>query len=466
MRTPEQRFWRKALAALDGPTTRGGVSIGRRGSSGEHVTLDPELRSQHVYILGRSGYGKSSLMRDMIRQDLRAGNGLALLTPDDEEFRDHLLPSIPKERWDDVVYFDPEDPDFVVPLNPLHLTPGEDLDAKTDETVTALLRMAEDDQTTAIRMRAILRNAVSTLTQIPGSTLLDVDRLIHPRDASFRTWAAAQIPDERERAFWTMVFADFGKDAYTTVATRLDRLLKPRRIRNLLCTPGTCFDFRSAMDSGKILLFRLSSKACGGSANAAIVGQLVIGKLQLAALSRDDTPREARRPFYIYVDEFQKFAGTSLETYKELFERSRKFLTPLTIAHLHTRGIPGALVEHIIGTVTTYILFQLGRPDARRLSRELVYRNSDGDYATISPESLGDLPKFRAYARVEREVHRLHTPGPGKRGKAEVAQEVMRRSRERYAVSTHLPKVPGRTPPAQSGDQQPLEKVDPGDPFA
>ena len=180
-------------AAVDGPI------LGHQfyGDARLPVCLPENLRTRHVYMVGRSGSGKTTLIRNLVLHDLAAGNGLAVITPEAELIEQELLPLIPKERWDDVVYVNPSDTALPVPLNPLHLDDGEDLDLKVAETLSILHRLFDEEGATsgAPRMETILRQALYTLTQVPGSTLLDLEPLLDRQADSFRKRLLQHLPD-------------------------------------------------------------------------------------------------------------------------------------------------------------------------------------------------------------------------------------------------------------------------------
>lgn len=474
MTSPEKRFWKSILAGTKSPTSvpaspPGTISLGLAGESNKPVLLDRDLRTQHTYIIGKSGYGKTTLLRNLIAQDLALGHGMAMLAPDDEFFRDHLLPSIPENRIRDVIYVDPADLDHPVPLNPLHLAPTEEIHEKVDETYRAFLRMVDgqSDAASAHRMERILRASLQTLMAIPGRTLMDMPRLLrrNPEGDKFRTWAVEQLSDELLRNFWTEDYPWFDRTAHQAVMNRLDRLLTPP-VRRMLCTPGACLDFREAMDSRKILLFRVTGKALQGSGNAHMVGQLIVAKLKLAALSREDIPEEDRQFFPVYIDEFQNFCGGSVVDFGEMFSRTRKYRVPLTIAHLETGDISEPLLRHILGTVSTLVFFATSASDARRLCRELVYpRAEDSKLVSLDPNEVISLPRGRAYAKVGGEVLRVRTLPPPARGTRERAHEVIASSRLLYGMGAGAAARSAPTAATQVESKIPLEEIDPGEVF-
>jgi hypothetical protein len=436
-----------------------GVLLGHQLVAGTSVpvVLPETLRSRHVYMVGRSGAGKTTLIRNLIRQDLEAGHGLAVIAPEAELIHEELLPHIPRSRWDDVVVVDPADTDHPVALNPLHLAEGEDLDLKAAETLSVLQRLFDDDSTgSAPRLETILRQALYALMQVPGSTLLDLERLLDRGDESFRVQVIGQLRDEDARRFWSSTYPAYPKDAHLAVVNRLGRLLRPRVVRSLLCAPGG-LDVRRAMDEGRVLLFALSDGLLGEQ-NAQLLGQLVVAKIQLAAMSRADLPKEERRPFYLYIDEFQSFCSTAATSYAAILSRARKYNLGLILAHQQTGQIPEGLMREILGNVSTVVSFSVGATDARRLARELI-GEIDGQPAPVAPQELLSLRIGEAVCRIGRTVMRVATPPAPERGEAHARAEILRRSRERYTVPTNRPRADRAS--AQAGGAPDLDGLDP-----
>lgn len=470
------RLWAKQLSVLQAPPRPtipplpdDAVRLGVDTRSARPVWIDRETRTQHVYVIGKSGKGKTTLLRNMIEQDMRLGHGLAVLAPDDEFYRDFLLPAIPEHRIRDVVYVDPGDMDRPVPLNPLYLAPNEDLHEKVDETYNVFMRLVEGkggESSGAPRMERILRATLQTLMVIPNRTLLDIPRLLrrNPEGEKFRAWATEQLSDEFLRSFWTEDYPGFDKVAHQAVMNRLDRLMTPP-VRRMLCTPGACLNFRDAIDSNKILLFRVTASALKGAGNAHIVGQLIVAKLKLAALSRQDVP-ESQRPFFpVFIDEFQHFCGGSIEDYGEMFSRTRKYRVPLTVAHLETGELSDPLLRHILGTVSTLVFFATGASDARRLCREMVYRREDdGKLVSLDPNEVVYLPRGLVFARVNERVQQVATLPAPDRGTSERARQVVETSRQLYGVGAGAPPGSQRAI-SRSEAPLPLEQIDPGDVF-
>lgn len=439
-----ERLW-KACAETDG------ILLGDHplGETKLPVVLPDALRSRHLYVVGKSGSGKTTLLRNLILQDLDAGRGLAVLAPEAEMLRDELLPFIPEHRWGDLIYVNPADTERPIPFNPLHVEDGEDLDLKVDETFTIFQRVYQDEGTGgAPRMEQILRQGLYLLMRIPGATLLDFERLLDRQDDSFRRWAVAQVNDTESERFWLNSYTAYPKDAHLPLANRLGRFLRPKVVRSLLCAPG-CLNVRRAMDEGKVLLFNLSDGLLG-AANAELLGQLVVAKLQMAAMSRADSPKETRRPFSVYLDEFQTFCGVAATSYERILSRARKYNLSLILAHQQTGQIPEQLMREILGNVATVVCFNVSASDAKRLSRELV-GEVDGESIALDPKELLSLRVGEAWCRIDRNVVYLRTRMAPDDGLNIVRDHVIHQSRLRHGVEPQrplaIPAVPAESRP-------------------
>ncbi|MFH1681495.1 MAG: hypothetical protein ABIH26_12755 [Candidatus Eisenbacteria bacterium] len=442
-----------------------GIFLGEHpiGSRTIPVKLPEKLRARHMYIVGKSGYGKTTLIRNLVLQDLYFGHGIGVIAPEQEMLTEEILPFIPEERWDDVIYVDPADIDRPVSFNPLHVDEGEDVDLKVDETFSILKRVFDDAGAGAApRMEAILRQALYTLMQIPGTTLLDMGKLLDRQDPSFRKWAVDQVSDEEARAFWTSTYPSYPKDAHLALLNRLGRFLRPKVVRNVVCQPGASLDVRRAMDEGRILLFNLSDGILG-EANAQLLGQLVVAKVQMAAMSRAASPKASRTPFYLYIDEFQSFCGVAATSYEKILSRARKYGLGLVLAHQQTGQIPEHLLKEILGNVSTMIAFCVGASDAKRIGREMV-GEIDGVPVPLEPDELLSLRVGEAFCKIERTVFHLKGEPPPEGGSASARDEAVRRSREGWGVrSGREASASGREETEGPGER--IEDIDPGQVF-
>jgi energy-coupling factor transporter ATP-binding protein EcfA2 len=419
-----------------------GTLLGCESGPGEGspVRLLPAQRLKPVLIAGRTGSGKTTLLRHLISQDMEAGAGLAVVAPEAEMITEEILPFVPRARWDDVVLIDPSDCTRPIPFNPLHLDAGEDLDRKAEELTTIFRRAwAEGDGTGAPRMELILGRTVDALLPIPGTTLLDIEPLLDRQDPTFRRWVIDHTSDERVRHFWASTYESYPKDAGLSLINRLGRFLRSRFVRNLLCRPGESFNIRRAMDEGRIVLVNLSDGLLGEE-TASVLGQLFVAKLQIAAMSRADIPAHARRPFYGYLDEWQRTASVAASSYEQIFARARKYRLGLTLGLQHFGQVPEALMRDILANVGTSVIFQVGATDARRLSHELI-GEANGTLVPVHPAELVSLPVGHAVCRIGRTLLRLKTLPPPEHGSEETRDEVIRRSRARYGVDVSADRV-------------------------
>jgi len=365
------------------------------------VRLPHKQRTRHLYIIGKTGSGKTTLLRNIIKQDLESGAGFAVIAPEQEMLTEEIIPMIPDNRRDDLIYINPMDDTRPVPFNPLKLAKGEDFDRRVDETFTIFGRIVGD---TTPRMERILSNTFAALIELKESTLLDIERLLDPTDPTLRQRVCRITKDPLLREFFEKIYPTFPKDAHQPITNRVSKLIRPKRIRTFLCNPTHSLNFRKAMDTGKILLFNLSDGLLGET-TASIIGELIISKLQSAAVSRADTPSAQRKRFYLYIDEFQTFTGVASRSYEVMLSRARKYEMGLVLAHQQTGQIPQPLLKEILGNVGTVVALQVGTDDARKLSREFLLPTADR-YGSLEmkppdPTALVQQPQGEAHAKIE-----------------------------------------------------------------
>jgi len=343
-------------------------------------------RRQHMYILGRTGMGKSTLLETLIASDLAAGNGLALLDPHGDLAR-RVLALIPEARRSDLIDFNPA----VRPLgfNPLQrqADPGRRYLVATN--LLAVFRKVWGEFW-GPRMEHIFRYALLALLEAQNSTLLDLPRLL--TDEGFRRATIAQVNDPAARTFWATEFATYGKnfrgEAVAPVLNKVGSLLASPVIRAVLGEKKSAFSFRDVMDRGRIFVATLSKGSLGEDA-ASLLGALLITGFHLAALRRADTPEDQRRDFYLYVDEVHSFATLSLA---DILHEARKYRLNLVLAHQYLGQLDERLQQAVLGTVGSLVVFRLGTHDARIFADEFFPAFSVGD--------LVSLPRYHVYLRL------------------------------------------------------------------
>ena len=447
-----------------------GLQLGYHATGGGRfpVILPNEYRDKHIYVIGKSGYGKTNFLRYQIFQDLEFGNGIGVLAPEHEMLNDELLPFIPDHRIGDVIYFNPADIECPVVLNPLYIDPDDDIDLHVDEAFTILQRVVGEG---GPRMDEILRHSLYALMERPGSTLLDIEPLLDRNDDAFRKEIIHTTADEQVRRFFQQVYPQMPKDAHLPILNRIGRIVRSKYVRNCLCPPtNTTFspeqiserllNFRNAMDEGKVLLFNLSDGLLGEAASQ-LIGQFIVSKFQTATMSRADESKTERKPFYLYLDEFQNFCGVASKSYEKLLSRARKYRLGLILAHQQTGQLPLELMREIFGNVSTMVSFQVSQSDAAKLSKEFISQY-DFDIESIPSEELLRLNVGEAYCKIARNSFPMCIPHLDESPDRERVRAVIQHSRAAYGIPrlkrTDKPAIhPGQKPPDPLADLDPDE---------
>jgi hypothetical protein len=355
--------------------------------SGAAVMLDLEERRRHVYIVGQTGTGKSTLLLNLIAQDLAAGAGLALLDPHGD-LAEAVLMHVPRARTNDLVYINPADADHPIGFNPLSGVP-EDLKPIVADGVVSAFRHVWPDSW-GPRLDYILTNAVRALLDVPGATLLMLPRLLI--DEAFRVHLVEHhVGDPIVRSFWLNEYAGYGDhfraEAISPIQNKIGKALIEPRLRNMLAQPKSTITLRRLMDEGSIVVCNLS-KGRLGEGVAHLLGALLTTSIAQAALSRADTPPANRRTFHLYADEFQSFAT---ESFALILSEARKYGLTLTIAHQYLDQVPDHLRAAVFGNVGSMIACRTGASDAPILAEQIGLGGAD---------ALLDLPNFTAWSRL------------------------------------------------------------------
>jgi hypothetical protein len=327
-------------------------------------------RSKHMYVIGKTGMGKSTLLENMAVQDIWNGNGVAYIDPHGAS-TEKILEYIPEERVDDVLYFAPFDMEYPVGFNIM-----EDVDPdRRHLVVNGLMSTFEKlwQDAWSARMSYILQNTIQALLEYPGATLLDVNRMYTNKE--FRKRVVENVTDPSVRSFWLDEYAKY-TDRYTQEATpaiqnKVGQLAANPLIRNIVGQPESAFDVRTMMDERKILLVNLS-KGKVGESNATLLGSMMINKIYLAAMSRADVSNQELKQlpnFYTFVDEFQSFANRS---FADILSESRKYKLNLTMTHQYIEQMSEEVRAAVFGNVGTLVTFRVGAYDAEVLEKEFL----------------------------------------------------------------------------------------------
>ena len=331
--------------------------------------IKAEDRTRHMYIIGKTGMGKSTCIENMVVQDIRNGEGFAFIDPHGKSAA-LLLDYIPEDRLKDVVYFAPFDVDNPISFNVMEDV-GPDKRHLVANGLMSAFKKIWGPETFSARMEYILMNALLALLEYPESTLLGVSRML--TDKVYRKKIVDNVKDPSVRAYWVDEFAkyseNYAKEAVPGIQNKLGQFTSNPLIRNIIGQPKSSFDLRKMMDERKILIVNLS-KGQLGEGNAALLGGMIITKIYLAAMSRADlTEGELKKlpNFYMYVDEFQSFAN---ESFADILSEARKYKLALTVAHQYIKQMDEKVADAVFGNVGTQIMFRVGAPDAEVLEKE------------------------------------------------------------------------------------------------
>ncbi len=327
-------------------------------------------RSKHVYVIGKTGMGKSTLLENMAVQDIRNGEGMAFVDPHGKS-ADLLLNYIPENRINDVIYFAPFDTD-----NPISFNVMEDVGVDKRHLVVSGLMSAFKKiwvDAWSARMEYILNNILLALLEYPDSTLIGVNRMLS--DKEYRNKVVQNVTDPSVKTFWVDEFAKYGErymqEAGAAIQNKIGQFISNPLVRNIIGQSKSTFDIREIMDTKKIMIINLS-KGRVGEMNANLLGSMLVTKIYLGAMSRADvSERELERlpQFYLYVDEFQSFAN---ESFADILSEARKYKLSLTIAHQYIEQMSDEVRAAVFGNVGTMITFRVGAFDAAVLEKEFA----------------------------------------------------------------------------------------------
>ncbi len=393
--------------------------------------IRPDDRRRHVYVIGKTGMGKSTLLENMIFSDIISGKGIGVIDPHGDLI-EAILRFTPKSRSNDVVLFDPADRDYPVSFNMLEAADPTQRPLICSGLMSVFTKLWPE--AFSGRMEHILRNTLLALLENEGSSMLGILRMFG--DDAFRIKMVSRVTDPVVKAFWETEYTSWSDkyrtEAVAAIQNKIGQLLTTPLIRNIVGQVKSTLDVRHAMDTGKIVLVNLS-KGKIGEDTSAFLGSMLVTKFQIDAMSRANIPEKDRRDFYLYVDEFQNFATKSFAT---ILSEARKYRLALTMAHQYVGQLTigqgdTSLRDAVFGNVGSMVSFQIGSDDAEDLSLQFE--------EMVSQKDILSLPKYHAYIRlmidgIPSKPFSVSTLPPPKFEQDEKRVQIIRElSRERYA---------------------------------
>jgi hypothetical protein len=446
------------------------LGINKHQGSSTPIGLTGDERERHIYIVGGTGNGKTTMLEYGIVQDIRAGKGVAIIDPHGDSSK-KLLGYIHKERVKDVIYLNPSDLDYPIGLNLLELSKGlsgselaHAKDMVTEAVISVLQKIFDSgSEANAYRIERVLRNAVHTAFTVPDATLFTVLRLL--TDTTYRNKVSNKLEDASLKRFWKEEMGKAGDMQRVKISggpiARIERFERSESAKRMLGQATSTIDFDDILATSKILICNFSKGRLGESTST-LFGTTVLAKLQLAAWRRDEIASKDRVPFYVYVDEFQNFAS---ESFLSLFSEARKYKLFLTMAQQSVSQLQAkTMVNTILDNVGTVIGFRSKSPATEKL---LLHQFSP----YIEPGEIMNLPTYNFYIKIA--ALESHEPMSGEtllledEGDERIAQTVIKSSRKLYAVDwekystkdTSAPKEPmsAKTAPTQTKEAEPIE---------
>jgi hypothetical protein len=356
------------------------------------VRLSVESRNQHLWLLGKTGVGKSTLIAQMALQDINAGRGVIVIDPHGDLIRD-IAGRVPRERIEDVILFDPADEEYPMGLNPLECQTDEERAVIVSSFIDMLVQLYDPHHQgiAGPRFEHGARNHMLTVMAMPGGTLVEVVRAF--QDDKFVRSILKYVTDPLVLRYWRDQISrtnEFHRSEVTDwLVSKFSHFTVDPKMRRIFGQSASAFRFREAMDQGKIVLMSLG-KGKLGSANANFIGYTLLPMIQHAALSRANLPEGERRPVALYIDEFQNYASVALAS---MLSEARKYKLAMTLANQHIGQLTTDVREAVIGNAGSIVSFRTGAADGRAVEQAL-------EPSPVAAHHLMDLPRFTAYARL------------------------------------------------------------------
>lgn len=387
-------FWLNAKTApAPAQIPNEGLYLGQSSYQGvkRKVFLSNEDRMRHVYIIGKTGTGKSEMLKDLILQDINEGKGLCFMDPHGDAVED-ILKLIPPERAEDVIYFNPSDVERPIGMNLLEARTEDEKHFAATSIINLMYKLFDPYKTGIVgpRFEHGVRNAMLTVMAEQGNTFVELMRAM--TDSKYVQELLPKVTDPIVRRYWTDQIAqtsDFHKsEVLDYTVSKFGRFVTNKLIRNIIGQSQSSFDFRRVMDEGKILLINLA-KGTLGEENSNFLGLLLVPRILMAAMSRSNVPMEARRDFYFYVDEFQNFATPDFAT---ILSEARKYRLGLCVANQFIGQVEEEVKNAVFGNVGTIVSFRVGVTDANYLQHEFA--------PVFGEDDLLNVERYHAYCKT------------------------------------------------------------------
>lgn len=407
------------------------IVMGMRDGWGSSVPfgISTTDRRHHLYVIGKSGTGKTTLLRNMILQDIEAGRGAAVIDPHGDLAAD-ILDHIPRRRADDVVYFDPSDREFPVGFNLLEKVPPARRHLVASGVVSVFRSLWPDFW--GPRLEHFLYATVAALLDCENVSLMGVPRML--TDEVYRAWVVKQVKDPMVRAFWQNEFAGYDKrflhEAIAPVLNKVGQLLMAPELRHIVGQVRNRVDVREMMDSGHIFIANLS-KGKLGEEKVNVLGALWVTQFQLAAMSRADVHETRRRDFYLYVDEFHSFVTDS---FRSILSEARKYRLCLTLSHQYLDQLKPDILYAVLGNVGSMVSFRVGPRDATTMEEAYGKSYVAQQFSGLSNGEV--IVKLLDQGRdLEPFTGKTHGPAGRRHGRGE---RFISLSREKYATKREI----------------------------
>lgn len=421
--------WRELEPPRNLPREPGIAMLGKSCFRGQRRSfgIRPVDRLRHLALLGKTGMGKTTLLRQLVESDLKQGKGLCLIDPHGD-LVEEVLNAVPSYRTNDTILFDAADSLHPMAFNLLDCPRPEQKPLVVSGIIGAFKKMFGEFW--GPRLEYIFRNTLLALIDCPNTTLLSVQRFLI--DSSYRKFVLSHCTDASVRDYWEMEYTrmplKLQAEAISPIQNKVGQFTLSPQLRNIIGQPKSALHMREIMDEGKVLLVNLSKGRLGEDASS-LLGSLLITHIQMAALSRADQSEYERKDFHLYVDEFQNFATDSFAT---ILSEARKYKLGLTVANQYLAQLSEGTLHALFGNVGSMVCFQCGAKDAELLSEQLG--------GEVNPQELMRLPKFHAYTRLLIDGHpsrpfSMSTMAPKKALEQDRAEIVRKVSRRRYTHS-------------------------------